>query len=329
MKNFGYIITKKSVVITLKGKQHTFSKGSEKYEKVISLIKGQKIEELESFLAPGKVLVNYSGGKFESKNGEVYLVGDEEPLVSALAKKVLAFAKEDLPIQPLLEFWKNLKSNPSQTSKEELYIFLEANHHPITMDGCFIAYKKVNKVNKERNKLVDNYTKTIDNSVGKIVEVDRASVDPDRNRTCSHGLHVASYDYAKGYSGDTLIAVKVNPTHVVSVPPDYNNQKMRVCQYEVLDIFNDSELSGQIVITDPKELDNVAMQEKTTVSSTKLHIKGMPKKEIDFRVMTGKEIIDFVNKETKIRITVSLKNKQSIIKQAKRVLEERGYTVLS
>jgi hypothetical protein len=31
---------------------------------------------------------------------------------------------------------------------------------------------------------------------------------------------------------------KVNPKNVVSIPADYNNSKMRVCEYEVIDELN-------------------------------------------------------------------------------------------
>ena len=72
----------------------------------------------------------------------------------------------------------------------------------------------------------------------------REKVDKNREQTCSTGLHVASYNYAKGYSGDVMIMVKVNPRDVVAVPTDYNNEKMRVCQYEVMGFVNE-ELSNK------------------------------------------------------------------------------------
>src|SRR5690606_24725742 len=53
------------------------------------------------------------------------------------------------------------------------------------------------------------------------------------NNTCSFGLHVACFDYAKGF-GPRLIEVKVNPADVVCVPTDYNGTKMRVCKFEVI-----------------------------------------------------------------------------------------------
>jgi hypothetical protein len=63
--------------------------------------------------------------------------------------------------------------------------------------------------------------------------MDRDMVDADSSRTCSRGLHVASWGYVKGHS--TIVSVKVNPVDVVSIPYDYNGQKMRVCRYQVID----------------------------------------------------------------------------------------------
>jgi len=46
---------------------------------------------------------------------------------------------------------------------------------------------------------------------------------------------VAAFSYAHDqYSNGNLIEVKVNPMNVVAVPEDHNNEKMRVCEYEVL-----------------------------------------------------------------------------------------------
>jgi hypothetical protein len=46
---------------------------------------------------------------------------------------------------------------------------------------------------------------------------------------------VAAFEYAdKFYSNGHLMEIKVNPKNVVAVPTDYNQQKMRVCEYEVM-----------------------------------------------------------------------------------------------
>ena len=86
--------------------------------------------------------------------------------------------------------------------------------------------------------------------------MDRDKVDPDSNQTCSTGLHAAAFEYADGmYQGGSgiLVEVKINPENVVAVPTDYNEQKMRVCEYIVI-----RECEGkrnEVLVTDD-EFDN-------------------------------------------------------------------------
>ena len=81
---------------------------------------------------------------------------------------------------------------------------------------------------------MDVYTGTIDNRVGNVVSMPRNQVDDLSERTCSHGLHVCSIGYLTHYTGERLVAVKVNPRDIVSIPKDYENSKMRVCEYTVV-----------------------------------------------------------------------------------------------
>lgn len=67
----------------------------------------------------------------------------------------------------------------------------------------------------------------------------REDVDPDRNKCCSRGLHVASWEYAATYMGEVLIEVQVNPKDVVAVPLDYNFGKMRTCRYRVVRVISE------------------------------------------------------------------------------------------
>jgi hypothetical protein len=106
---------------------------------------------------------------------------------------------------------------------------LEKNSLPITPDGHFLAYKKV------RYDYKDCHSGTMDNSVGQVVEMERNSVDDDKDRTCSTGLHFCSRDYLNHFGGERLVIVKVNPRDVVSIPSDYNGAKGRACRYEVVD----------------------------------------------------------------------------------------------
>ena len=143
--------------------------------------------------------------------------------------------ENDFPLDGFKNFILNLANNPSAASREELHGFLEACSLPITDDGHFLAYKKVGTNYR------DCHTGTIDNSIGQIVEMPREKVNPNRDETCSHGLHVCSRSYLSFFTGSHVMICKINPKDVVSVPSDYDNAKMRVCRYEVIEELKESD----------------------------------------------------------------------------------------
>lgn len=268
--------THKSVIIKSKEQRNTVIKALE-YASELPFEEG--LYYLDEFLNPSKRIILNSDNRFEYNENKtcLFLKGSDRPIPEMLATRLLEFLNEELPINSLVKFWENCLANPEYRAIEELYGFLEHNGHPITQDGYFIAYKKVanhsdNEMNDRFNgaylmhtgqlrlgngqfgnnqdkeeflrgasstKLVDNYTHRINNNIGQVVSIPRQQVDKDRNVTCSHGLHVANWEYAKTYSGTVLISVKVNPKNVVSVPVDYNNMKMRVCEYTVMGIIDE------------------------------------------------------------------------------------------
>jgi hypothetical protein len=74
----------------------------------------------------------------------------------------------------------------------------------------------------------------MNNSVGQVVEMERNTVDDDKDRTCSSGLHFCSQSYLAHFGGERTVIVKINPRDVVSIPSDYNDAKGRACRYEVI-----------------------------------------------------------------------------------------------
>ena len=209
-----------------------------RFEKVLNAIRENKWDEIPDLICPKKAVSSFSDGHIVVKDGKLFIDGDEVP--AALANKIIAFSKQNLPYQILVTFWKNLNMNPSFAAVQGLYAFLENNHHPLTPDGQFIAYKGVDSDFK------DLHTHTMDNSPGTVVEMPRNQVDEDQDNACSNGLHVASWDYAHtSYGGGSIsgsnvtLMVKVHPRDVVAVPKG-NEAKMRVCRYEVLQVINNS-----------------------------------------------------------------------------------------
>lgn len=224
MSKVSYLVLPQSLVVTFNGKPHTVSKSDARYEPILNAIKTDKLDTIPSLLDVAKV---YAVQGLQLKNGSLYL--DGQAIEGVLCDRVIQFQKENIPFEHLIKFARKLRTNPSFNSREQLYKFLEHNGHPITTEGNFIAYRGVTEDFK------DVHTKQFDNSVGSICEMDRNKVDDNPNNTCSSGLHVACYNYAKSF-GPRLVEVEVDPRDVVCVPTDYNGTKMRTCKFKVVQL---------------------------------------------------------------------------------------------
>jgi len=251
------------------------SKNKELYNNVLSLIDEKRTDEIAELVSPKAAISKHSKGKIKVVNGQAVIGKDK--VSGQLSNRLLAMSKAGLDYAPLINFWKNLKKNPSKQSISELYSFLEHNHVPITPDGCFIAYKSVT------SEFTDYQTRTFDNTPGKTVSMPRNEVDSNRNITCSHGLHVAAFNYAWGFgSGSVILDVKVNPMDVVSVPADHNEQKIRVCKYKVLCVHGrKEEFKEEVKNIKTKKINSMKIGTTSPIRITKTMFNLIPKPKDD------------------------------------------------
>lgn len=236
MSNLSFHATSGSISISFPNgnqrRSETISSTDSRYNKIIDLLKQFKTTSDKLALEDQIIQVVTRANLFKQlgdlklNNGVLTLDGFKLPEV--LTKRILDFEREGLPYQYLVNFFRKLLNNPNPRSIEMLYKFLEHNGHPITDQGNFIAYRKVD------DNFKDLYTGKIDNSIGNVVQMDRGLVDSDPEKTCSSGLHVATRCYAEGFGRGVLLEVEVDPADVVCVPNDYNGTKMRVCKFRVL-----------------------------------------------------------------------------------------------
>ena len=209
------------------------------------------IAKIKSLASVKESVKNFTQGNIEFTDSAVFYKGVPISMnVANHARRMIA-AEED--VTPLLNFIENLMQNPSNCM-DDLYEFLEYGEMPITNDGCFLAYKRVNDDytsvhdRKTMNNLFSTMTEEtlkklpfthngvvtrVENGV-TIVEMERRFVNHNRNETCSSGLHFCSLEYLKSFTGERIILLKINPKDVVSIPSDYNNTKGRACKYEVI-----------------------------------------------------------------------------------------------
>jgi hypothetical protein len=215
------------------GTPHAVGVDHTNYAEIIDKLKNEDYEGIEDLLDVSSTIAVASQGQITVIDGCVCYNGTE--IINPLTERILEFVKRDLPFKPMIAFLENLMENPSKTSVEELYLFMESNTLPITADGHFLAYKKVDNEYKSIHPNPDGTYE--DHSIGAKPEMPRNQVDDERDRTCSTGYHFCSLAYLPHFGcggADKVVILKINPKDVVSIPSDYDNAKGRACTYEVI-----------------------------------------------------------------------------------------------
>lgn len=204
---------------------YTINRDNPNFNELVEAVKNKDEEKALNIIAASERITAYSEGKVQVKHGQVLYNG--EVVGNVVTKRILEFMVRGIDCQYLINFLERVMQNPLQSAREELYLFLENGNLPIMDDGRFQAYKWV------RSDFLDCHSGRFRNRPGDILQMDRDQVDPDRRRDCSYGFHVCTQFYMA--FGSKLMLVAVDPADVVAVPQDYNNAKMRVCKYEVLE----------------------------------------------------------------------------------------------
>jgi hypothetical protein len=254
-----FIQTTSGINLVMAGKPVAVSAHDKHFDAVVEALKsGAGEEDIHAILAAELTRVTEATkltDDLEVKGGALFYQGDE--LHGTLADRILKMLDEGFNLTPMVKFLENLMTNPSHRVVSQLYAFLEKGQNAITEDGHFLAYKAV------RADFLDIHSGTMDNSVGRVVEMPRRKVDEDPNRTCSHGLHVCSFDYLPNFAhaNGHIVICKVNPADVVAIPADYNDTKMRVCRYEVVGEYEGYYTAASDVLGSTSVLDGTGSEE--------------------------------------------------------------------
>lgn len=227
-----FILTADTFTGVIGGTPFTMQKSHPKYPEVYEAWKAKNYERLEQLVTGLRAIEKFSLGDIRVKHGVLTYKGT--PVSNKLADKAFELMNAGQPFMPLMRFLDNLMQNPSAAARDELFLFLEAGRMPITEDGYFLAYRKVN--NEFLSYHVNPDGKRNRNMPGDVVKMARSECNPDRHETCSRGLHFCSFGYLSEYEGGNgkVVIVSINPRDVVAIPSDYKNQKGRCCQYEVI-----------------------------------------------------------------------------------------------
>ena len=236
-------------------------------------------DELLNLIAPFKAIyrkLTKLSERVSRKGMKLYFDGDA--VAHRLANHIIAVmdgGADQTEIDAWLKFWEKAATNPSVSSQDELFIFVEKHGLSITPEGDAVLYKGVRDdftsshagpgvVNGEEFEYAN-----LPNHVGNVVEMGRSRVDDNRRVECSNGLHVGDHSYANNFA-DKLLTVLVNPRDVVSVPYDENDRKIRVCRYVVLEETPDREKYDETILTKFSTTLTVSTEDETPADAAQV-----------------------------------------------------------
>lgn len=196
---------------------------------------------------------------FDIRDGKVwFLLGSEwQKLEADISDQILTLLERGESFEGLANFVRRVFENPSHNSRTQFFSWIDGKKFNINDNGSVHMFKAVYRNNGEYKSIYAGTNGvTIFKSDGEVVEIEsgcvpqglgdtvvmtRSFVDDNVNNTCSAGLHVSTYDYAKKFGGDAnpVLMVEVGPENVVSVPAEYGAEKVRVEEYQIVSEVSD------------------------------------------------------------------------------------------
>jgi len=247
-------ISARSLSVLIDGRFRTISNEALNYGAIVELLRSGEAtdDQVRDLIDIPTFIKKVTFGRVEVTEGEVVFNG--LPQTGYMADRILAHLHAGMDITPYARFLDNLMDNPSEYVREDLFKWVESGDMPFTEDGCFLAYKYVQS---------DYYSAhagkngRVFHGLGEFVTMPRSECDPSRS-SCSTGLHFCSFKYLGHYMrNQRIIIVKVHPSNVTAIPPDYGMQKGRCCAYTVVGELPQDQvkdiLNGRLVVRSFKE----------------------------------------------------------------------------
>jgi hypothetical protein len=230
MKNVVWVITDQCITTSFGGKTYMIARTDAHADELISALKNKRYDEVPELVSVASKIERYGEGSFKVEDGCVLIDGIE--VHGALAAKILQFADQKLPYEPLVKFARNVRKNPLPAAVDQLFEFLEKNNHPLTTEGNFIGYKTV------RESMFDWHSNTTEYKLGEATEMPRSEVQHDTKVACGKGLHIANWHYASTFMhGGVMLKCECSPADVISIPTDCNGEKIRSCRITPIEII--------------------------------------------------------------------------------------------
>lgn len=261
------IITKDAASIFINFTPYVVSNDHPKYQEIITAARDGNWESIPNLLDLVEVVKESIK---ETNNPNIKIVGEQIEYKHVifppdLSQYVLNMIRDQFDLNPIIRFMDNLMANPDHRVFQQLFGFMSYGKNPITPDGNFLAYKKV------QANYMSVHGGATNHAIGNVVTMPRDQCNSDPEQTCSSGLHFCSRDYLNNFGGDKVIILEINPSDVVSIPVDYNNTKGRACKYKVVAELTEKEIV-RVATTDVLKTSSVEDQYTTKNNDTPVEI---------------------------------------------------------
>lgn len=191
--------------------------------------------------------------------------------VEQIEHQLMSVAQKLGSAEGVNNFFRRLATVERKHSIADLLKFMEKGELPIADDGTVIVYKLLNRVGQgDSLYFTDVHSGNVKQKVGSKVFMSEDLVDPDRNRDCSNGLHIARRDYLRSFSGNACMLCKLAPEDVVAVPHG-DARKLRAKGYFIVAELSQED-TNRVKRNEPMQdkvlLGNVAAGNHTEVMET-------------------------------------------------------------
>jgi len=279
-----YLLTKNSVtVFNSKNVPHVADSSHPNFNVIINELKsGEFSEDNNSFklfdlsykhkfvydgnsgFSDEEFIIDRSGVKF---NGQL--------IHNTICDRIVENWTNGLPIDNLVNFLRGLLNNPYDTVVQNLYSYLEKYQLAINEAGNIVGIKAVNP------NLTSIFSPSFQYPKAGIVSEPLHLLEKNPLAGCGRGLYFGFHDFVfnYGHSDSQVLALEIDPAHIIGIPQDSGYQKMRAHTLNVLGpIGTVAELRGKFkaknVASKVPEFAKFTEAAKAFMSGVKLNSKG-------------------------------------------------------
>lgn len=221
------------VIVARGGQPRTIDTSHQSYGAIVDALVEKDYDKAFGLMDPKETITKFTGGRITFDGRRVTWDGFEVNHPT-LVKRVshLALKGDRTNLERFTRFMDKLFENPSAALIPRVFDFMVYADVEVDDDGDLIVYKSV------QQNYTDRHSGKVQNAPGTVVRMPRSFVNDNQQDLCSYGLHVCSLTYLRakfGGAGQRVVRCKLNPKDIVSITTDFNDSKIRCCEYYVID----------------------------------------------------------------------------------------------